>query len=105
MGELQTQMVTMKGPAHDVKVYLSRPAGAGTHPGLVLIHEIFGLLPHFRDVADRFAREGFVVAAPDLMGSDPNLAPQFTPDSIETVMGFMRTLPPGKARDQAFTQQ
>jgi carboxymethylenebutenolidase len=105
MSELQTQMISIKGPAHDIKVYLSRPAGPGTHPGLVLIHEIWGLLPHIRDVADRYAREGFVVAAPDLMGSDPNLAPFFTQDNIEAVMQFMRSLPPGKMRDQAYTQQ
>ena len=105
MSELQTQMVSVRGPAHDIKVYLSGPAGAGRHPGLVLIHEIWGLLPHIKDVADRFAREGFVVAAPDLMGSDPNLAPYFTPGNIGAVTQFMRTLPPGKMRDQAYTQQ
>ncbi len=105
MSELQTQMVNMKGPSHDIKVYVSRPAGGGKHPGLVLIHEIWGLLPHIRGVADRFAREGFVVAAPDLMGSDPNLAPYFTTENIDEVMQFMRSLPPGKMRDQAFTQQ
>ena len=105
MSELQTQMFSMKGPAHDIKGYLSRPTGGGKHPGLVLIHEIWGLVPHIRDVADRVARVGFVVAAPDLMGSDPNLAPFFTPEKIDAVRQFMRTLPPGKMRDPAFAQQ
>ena len=35
--------------------------------GLILIHEIWGLVGHTCDVADRFAREGYVVVAPDLL--------------------------------------
>lgn len=35
--------------------------------GLVVIHEVWGLNEHTRDVADRFAREGYVVVAPDLL--------------------------------------
>lgn len=44
--------------------YLAVPPGGG--PGLVLIHEWWGLVDHITDVADRFAREGFVTLAPDL---------------------------------------
>jgi carboxymethylenebutenolidase len=37
--------------------------------GVVLIHEIWGLVPHIKDVADRFAAQGYVVCAPDLFSS------------------------------------
>lgn len=43
--------------------------------GLVLIHEIWGLVPHIRDVADRYAREGYLVFAPDLL-SDAGITPE-----------------------------
>jgi carboxymethylenebutenolidase len=33
---------------------------------VIVIHEIFGLHEHIRDVARRFAHEGFLAAAPDL---------------------------------------
>jgi carboxymethylenebutenolidase len=36
------------------------------HPGVVVIQEWWGLVPHIKDVAERFAREGFVALAPDL---------------------------------------
>jgi len=46
--------------------YLATPADGGTGPGVVVIQEWWGLVPHIKRVADRFAREGFVALAPDL---------------------------------------
>jgi carboxymethylenebutenolidase len=105
MSLLQSSTVKFNGPAHEVSAYLTKPEGQEGLPGLVLIHEIWGLVPHIKDVANRFAKEGFVVIAPDLMGSDPALAPLFSPSNIAAVTRFMFTLPPGKMRDQAFVQQ
>ena len=45
--------------------YLATPEG-GAGPGVIVIQEWWGLVPHITDVADRFAREGFVALAPDL---------------------------------------
>ena len=44
--------------------YLAMPAHPG--PGLVVIQEWWGLVPHIEQVADRFAEAGFVALAPDL---------------------------------------
>ena len=38
----------------------------GGGPGLVVIHEWWGLVPHIKDVAERFAAVGFTALAPDL---------------------------------------
>jgi carboxymethylenebutenolidase len=46
--------------------YLASPEGAGPWPGVVVIQEWWGLNDNIRDMADRFAREGFVALAPDL---------------------------------------
>ena len=54
--------------------YLSRPA-FGTHRGVVLIQEWWGLVDHIRDVAARLAREGFVVLAPDLYHGEKTTTP------------------------------
>jgi carboxymethylenebutenolidase len=35
--------------------------------GLVVIHEIWGLVDHIKDVADRLAENGYVAVAPDLL--------------------------------------
>src|SRR5881398_676837 len=38
----------------------------GPGPGVIVIQEYWGLVPHIRAVADRFARAGFMALAPDL---------------------------------------
>jgi carboxymethylenebutenolidase len=42
------------------------PDGAGPHPGVVVIHEAFGLTQNIRDITKRFAGEGYVALAVDL---------------------------------------
>ena len=49
-----------------MEAYVARPSGEGPHPGLLLIQEIFGVNHHIRDVAERFAKQGYVVVAPDV---------------------------------------
>jgi carboxymethylenebutenolidase len=39
---------------------------AGEGPGIVVIQEWWGLVPHIEDVVERFAKEGFSAIAPDL---------------------------------------
>jgi len=54
--------------------YLALPE-SGRGPGVVVIQEWWGLVPHIRDVAERFAREGFVALAPDLYHGDVARSP------------------------------
>src|SRR5690606_12188026 len=46
--------------------YLATPGGGASYPGVVVIQEWWGLNDHIRDMADRFAAEGFIALAPDL---------------------------------------
>ena len=47
--------------------YLAKP-DSGSGPGIIVIQEWWGLVGHVKDLADRFAAEGFVSLAPDLYG-------------------------------------
>ena len=49
--------------------YLARPEGDGTFPGVVIIHEIFGLNENIRDITRRFANEGYAALAVDLFSN------------------------------------
>ncbi|GAA1986656.1 dienelactone hydrolase family protein [Microbacterium pumilum] len=58
-----------------LSAYRADPTGA-PRGGVILIHEIWGLVPHITGVADRFAAEGYVVIAPDILsgiGMTPRL--------------------------------
>jgi carboxymethylenebutenolidase len=55
----------------DRTAILSRPAAAGPWPGVVMLHEAFGLNDVLRRQAQRLASAGYLVAAPDLLGEGP----------------------------------
>lgn len=48
------------------EAYFARPEGAGPFPGVVVIHEIYGLNDNIRDVSRRFAAAGYAALAVDL---------------------------------------
>jgi carboxymethylenebutenolidase len=45
---------------------LAKPKEAVRYPGVIVIHEIWGLVDHIKDVASRLARVGYVALAVDL---------------------------------------
>ena len=53
--------------------YLAEPESEG--PGVIVIHEWWGLDDSMRKMADRFAAEGFVALAPDLYDGDTTEQP------------------------------
>jgi len=48
-----------------LKAYLTKPSGPGLHPGIVMVHEWWGLSADIAAMADRLAAEGFAVLAVD----------------------------------------
>ena len=61
------QNVTFASNGQQAHGYLAVPPG-GSGPGVIVVQEWWGLDDHIVDICDRFAAEGFVVLAPDLMG-------------------------------------
>lgn len=57
--------------------YYARPGGDGPFPGLVVIHEAYGLNENMRDIAQRFAREGYAALAVDLFAGRSRAACMF----------------------------
>jgi carboxymethylenebutenolidase len=60
---------TVQFPGHNgenVSGYVARPLGAGPFPGVIVIHEVFGLTPDIKEMARRFATEGYIAVTPDL---------------------------------------
>jgi carboxymethylenebutenolidase len=61
-----TQMIEYASDAGVTPGYLAQPEREGQYPGLIAIQEWWGLVPHIKDVAERFAKQGFIALAPDL---------------------------------------
>ena len=60
------QSVSYQSGTRQLDGYLARPEGDGPFPAVVVIHEAFGLNEHIKDIARRFAGEGYVALAVDL---------------------------------------
>ena len=61
-----TQMATFQSESRQLEEYLARPEGEGPVPGIVVIHEAYGLNENIKDITHRFANQGYVALAVDL---------------------------------------
>ena len=64
---LVSETVSYDSPQGKISGYLVRPKEKGKRPAVLVIHENRGLNPHIKDVARRFATEGFLAYAVDLL--------------------------------------
>jgi carboxymethylenebutenolidase len=64
---LVTERVSYDSPRGKIDGYLARAKAKGKRPAILVIHENRGLNPHLEDVARRFAVEGFLAYAVDLL--------------------------------------
>jgi carboxymethylenebutenolidase len=70
------EMLTFPSNGHTCDGYLaSADADGAAGPGVIVIQEWWGLVPHIRDVADRFAAAGFTALAPDLYHGQSSTEP------------------------------
>ena len=49
-----------------MRAFAATPAGDGAVPGVIVLHEIFGVDPHIQDLCRRFAEAGLLAVAPEL---------------------------------------
>jgi carboxymethylenebutenolidase len=64
---LEAGAVKVLTAAGEIPAYRALPAGAkGRLPVLLIVHEIFGLHEHIKDLCRRFAKLGYFAIAPDL---------------------------------------
>src|SRR5438094_118072 len=71
----------------------SRPTAPGRYPGVIVIMEAFGLNDHIKDVARRFAEQGYCALAPDMYTREG--APD--PTVMEQVLTTMFSVPDTQA--------
>ncbi|MCA9919966.1 MAG: dienelactone hydrolase family protein, partial [Anaerolineales bacterium] len=65
-GELVTGIATYPGADEALMGYWAYQSGGEPRPAIIVIQEWWGLNDHIKDVANRFAAQGYVALAPDL---------------------------------------
>jgi len=94
---LYTDYTKYPGATGEVLAYLAKPKGDEKIPGVVIIHENRGLVPHIEDITRRVALEGFLAIAPDALTplggtpEDPEKAPSLIQklDSQSTMQNYL----------------
>lgn len=79
--QITSREVNYPGKACAIRAYVAEPAGGGQHPAVIVVQEWWGLDDHIKDIARRFAGDGYFAVAPDLYSrqgnkvtKDPNVA-------------------------------
>lgn len=84
---LHVEDITYPGETGDILAHYTRPKGKEKLPGVVVISEIWGLVPHIEDVARRIALEGFLAIAPDPLSPLGG-----TPENVDEARSLMQEL-------------
>jgi carboxymethylenebutenolidase len=77
-GKSKTEMVQFKSGDETISGFLALPDTSGRHPGIVAIHEWWGLNDWVKEEVEKLSDQGYVVLAVDLyrgkVATDPNEA-------------------------------
>src|SRR5262245_49995466 len=76
----------------EVKGFLALPEGDTKHGGVLVVHEVFGLTDHIRDVARRLAEAGFLALAPDLLTREGE-PPELKDGNFQPLREFIAAIP------------
>ena len=85
--KIKASDVTFPNGELKIGAYLAAPSGEGRFPAVLVIHENRGLNEHTRDVARRFAQEGFVALAVDGLSRKGGTAAMKSPDEARAMIG------------------
>ena len=83
------ETVLIRGHQGDqIDAYLARPLGAGPYGGVVVIHHMPGWDGAMKEIARRFAHEGFVAISPNLHFREGKATPEENSASIRAAGGM-----------------
>src|SRR5207253_10423968 len=58
------EVLIPNGAPQSLPAYVARPKGAGRHPVIIVVNEVFGIHDYIKDICRRLARLGYVAVAP-----------------------------------------
>ncbi len=91
MAEIKDTMVHYPSNGVTVRAYLVTPQTKEKRPAIIVVQEWWGLNDHIKDIARRFAAEGYVAIAPDLYSRFQNeVVPNSNPKRAGELMGQLK---------------
>lgn len=97
--------LSIETPHHSLNATLATPAGAGPWPGIIVLHDVFGMTPDLRRHVDWAAASGYLAVGPDLYSWGGKMRCMMATfkslqerkgaalDDIDAVAGWMRERP------------
>jgi carboxymethylenebutenolidase len=76
----------------EVKGFLAQPEHGAKRGSILVVHEVFGLTDHIRDVARRLAEAGFTALAPDLLTREGE-PPELRDGNFQPLREFIAAIP------------
>jgi carboxymethylenebutenolidase len=113
MADIRETTVHYAGDGVTLMAHVAAPVVKDKRPAIIIVQEWWGLVEHIKDIARRFAREGYVAIAPDLYSrfghvvtTDPNEAGVFMNrltqeeglKDLQATVTYIQTLPEVDAR-------
>ncbi|MFY4731097.1 dienelactone hydrolase family protein, partial [Nitrospira sp. BLG_2] len=62
----ETNVQYPSGKVVTMRAFVAGPDTKGKRPAVIIVQEWWGLTEHIKEIARRYAREGYVAIAPDL---------------------------------------
>ena len=66
MVDIRETTIQYPGDGVTLMAYVAAPVTKEKRPAIIIVQEWWGLVEHIKDIARRFAREGYFAIAPDL---------------------------------------
>lgn len=85
--DIHAEFIKYASGRDSITAYIAYPERKDAAPGVILIHEIFGMSDFVKRTTEQLAREGFVAIAPDLLTRRGG-----TPPTQDSAVALIRTL-------------
>jgi carboxymethylenebutenolidase len=108
MADIRETTIQYPGDGITLMAYVAAPVTKEKRPAIIIVQEWWGLVEHIKDIARRFAREGYFAIAPDLYSrfghvvtTDANEAGAFMNrlaqedglKDLQATVAYLKTLP------------
>jgi carboxymethylenebutenolidase len=89
MADLKEMMLQYPSEGVMVRAYLVGEKGNAKRPAIIVVQEWWGLNDHMKDIATRYAKEGYIAIVPDLYSRLGNKVTT-RPDEAGKLMGMLK---------------